>query len=243
MGRTKIKKVLLALVLVIIGLPVPVAAQLTSPSYRVDETFFGTGGELNACGSAYCANQAAGETAVGHAGSTNFGIQAGFNTTDAPYLEFNVAAANINIGTLSTSSATTTTATFYVRSYLASGYTIVSVANPPSNGSHTLTALASQTASSPGTEQFGINLKANTSPTTFGADPSQYPDSTFGFGIAATGYDTLNVYKYVKNDIIAKSLSSSGRTDYTISYLFNISSVTPNGVYTLNHDLVAVATF
>jgi hypothetical protein len=106
-----------------------------------------------------------------------------------------------------------------------------------------LTPLASQTASSAGTEQFGINLKANTSPTTFGANPSQFPDSSFGFGFAAPGYDTANLYKYVKNDVIAKSNSSSGRTDYTISYIFNISNVTPAGIYTLNHDLVAIGTF
>ena len=39
-----------------------------------------------------------------------------------------------------------------------------------------------QTASSPGTEQFGINLVANTSPTTFDFESVQVPDATYGFG-------------------------------------------------------------
>jgi len=219
------------------------AQTLCSSTYCATETFFGTGGELNACSTSYCSKQSAGETAVGKAGSTSFGIQAGFNTTDAPFLEFGLNNTTINIGNLSTSAATTTTATFYVRAYLASGYNVITMSDPPSNGSHNLTGLTSPTASSAGTEQFGINLKANTSPTTFGADPSQYPDSTFGFGFAAPGYDTQNVYKYVKNDTIAKSNSSSGRTDYTISYIFNIASTTPAGTYLFTHDLVAVATY
>ena len=244
MGRLNIKRLLLLLGLCLLAWPAMAHAQtLCSSTYCATETFFGTGGELNACSTSYCSKQSAGETAVGKAGSTSFGIQAGFNTTDAPFLEFGLNNTTINIGNLSTSAATTTTATFYVRAYLASGYNVITMSDPPSNGSHNLTGLTSPTASSAGTEQFGINLKANTSPTTFGADPSQYPDSTFGFGFAAPGYDTQNVYKYVKNDTIAKSNSSSGRTDYTISYIFNIASTTPAGTYLFTHDLVAVATY
>lgn len=244
MGQINIKVIVLLVVCLFLGIPASIKAQtLCSGSYCATETFFGTGGELNACSSNYCSKQSAGETGVGKVGSTNFGVQAGFNTTDAPFLEFNVTASNVNIGTLTTASATTTTASFYVRAYLASGYNVISVADPPRNGTYTLHNLTSPTASSAGSEQFGINLKANTSPATFGANPSQYPDSSFGFGFAAPGYDTANVYKYVKNDTIATSNSSSGRTDYTISYVFNINSTTPGGTYTFNHDMVAVATY
>ncbi len=247
MGSHKIKTALIALLTGLLCLfewsGLARAQTPCSSTYCATESSFGIGGELNACSTTYCSKQSAGETAVGKAGSTSFGIQAGFNTTDAPFLEFGINNTNINIGNLSTSSASTTTATFYVRAYLASGYNVVTVSNPPTNGGHALSNLTSPTASSPGTEQFGINLKANTSPTTFGADPSQYPDSSFGFGFAATGYNTANVYKYVKNDVIAQSNSSSGRTDYTISYLFNIGSITPGGTYTMIHDLVALATF
>lgn len=247
MGRLKIKIIALGLILGLAWLPLQANAQTPcSSTYCAPETFFGTGGELNACSSGttgYCAKQSAGETAVGKAGSTNFGIQAGFNTTDAPFLEFNITANNIDLGTLSTASTTTTTATFYVRAYLASGYSVITMSDPPHMGSYNLQNLTSPTAASAGSEQFGMNLKANTSPTTFGADPSQYPDSSFGFGFAASGYDTANVYKYVKGDTIAGSNSSSGRTDYTIAYIFNVSSITPGGTYTFNHDMVAVATY
>jgi hypothetical protein len=94
-----------------------------------------------------------------------------------------------------------------------------------------------------GTEQFGINLVANTNPTTFGANPVQQPDSTFSYGAAATGYNTANLFKYVKGDVVASSSKSSGTTVYTISYLYNISPVTDAGEYRFSHVLVATATF
>jgi hypothetical protein len=103
--------------------------------------------------------------------------------------------------------------------------------------------MATTAASSAGTEQFGINLRANTSPATFGAEPVQVPDGTFSFGTVASGYSTVNQYRYVKGETIASSGRSSGETDYTISYIMNISSVTPGGTYTMDHNLVATATF
>ena len=83
-----------------------------------------------------------------------------------------------------------------------------------------------------------------------GADPSPQPNSSFANGQAATGYSTVNQYKYSQGDIIACSGSSGscsgsgwGATIYTISYIANISLITPAGNYSVNQDLVAVATY
>jgi hypothetical protein len=103
--------------------------------------------------------------------------------------------------------------------------------------------MSTATTSSPGTEQFGINVVANTTPISQGANPVQIPSSTFSFGLAAPGYDTPNNYKYNNGDTIAQSPKSTGETDYTISYLANISGVTPAGHYVMNQSLVATATF
>lgn len=220
-----------------------VFAQSSSTNYKVEETFFGTGGELDACSSQYCSRQSAGETAVGNTSSTNYQAQAGFNTTDVPFLEFNVTNGAVDLGVLSTSSTATTTGTFSVRAYLASGYVVLNASDPPRNGAYSINALTTPTAASTGTEQFGINLVANTSPTTLGANPAQAPDATFGFGTAATGYNTANQYKYVKGDTVAQSTKSSGTTNFTVSYIYNISNVTPGGTYTFNHNLVVIATY
>jgi len=240
------QKVLYGIVIALAVLAVPataLAAQANSTNYQVNEVFFGAGGDLNDCSTNYCAKESAGETAVGSTSSANYRAHAGFNTNRTPYLQFIVNGANIDIGGLSTGSASTTTATFSVKNYLSSGYSVVTVSNPPKNNSYTMNALSSPTASAPGTEQFGINLVHNTTPISFGADPVQNPSGTFSFGAAASGYNTANLYKYVPGGTIASSGSSSGETDYTISYLYNIGVSTPGGIYTFNDVLVATATF
>jgi hypothetical protein len=219
------------------------AAQSSSSNYQVNEVFFGAGGALHSCSTNYCAKLSAGETAVGSTSSSNYKAQAGFNTNRTPYLQFIVNGTTTDVGVLSTGSTTTTTSTFSVKNYLSTGYSVVTVSNPPKNNAYTLHNLASPTAATPGTEQFGINLKANTSPINFGANPAQIPSSAFSFGTAASGYNTANLYKYVPGDTIASSSSSSGETDFTISYIYNISNLTVGGYYTFNNVLVATATF
>lgn len=223
--------------------PVAQAAQSSSSNYSVNEVFFGTGGELNACSTSYCSKQSAGETTVGNTSSTNYQAQGGFNTDRYPSLEFVVNSTNINLGVLTPGTTATATSTFSVKSYLSSGYVVQTVGNPPTNSGHQLTPLATPTASNSSAEQFGINLVANTSPATFGANPSQNPSVAFGFGTAASGYDTPNQYKYANGDVVAQSLKSSGETDYTVSYIFNTTALTPGGTYTMSHVLVATATF
>lgn len=231
------------------------AAQSSSTNYSVDETFFGSGGELNACSSSYCAKQSAGETAVGDSSSASYRIQAGNNTDRDVSLEMVVTGANIDLGQLTTTSTKTATATFSVKSYLANGYSVYTYSPGPKNSSHILQLLGTPTTSSTGTEQFGINLVGNTCPANtspsgagacsggLGADPQEVPDTSFSFGHAAPGYDVADSFKYANNDVIAYANSSSGETDYTISYLFNISALTPGGNYTMRHVLVATSTF
>ena len=98
-------------------------------------------------------------------------------------------------------------------------------------------------ASAVGTEQYGINLKANTSPTTFGADPLQVPSSSFSYGIASTGYNVANNYRYVAGEKIAEAPQTSGQTNYTISYIVNVSTTTAGGAYSGSQSLVVVGTY
>jgi len=219
-------------------------AQSSSTNYSVREYYFGNGGQLDSGSTNFQARVSIGDTGVGYGESANFGAWAGYTTTNDPFIELVVTASSTDLGVLSPSSAATATGAFYVRTYLASGYAITTGSAPPTNESgDTLAPMTAGGTSSPGTEQFGINLVANTSPATFGANPVQVPDASFSFGYAATGYDTANNFRYNKGDVIAKSNSSTGRTDYTVSYLFNISNVTPAGNYIFNHYIVATSTF
>src|SRR4051812_4600655 len=110
---------------ILITLPVTAqAAQSSSSNYQVNEVFFGSGGALDVCSTNYCAKQSVGETGVGNVASPNYQAQAGFNTDRTPYLQFIVNGVNTDVGVLSTGSTTTTTATFSVKNYLSSGYSV-----------------------------------------------------------------------------------------------------------------------
>lgn len=221
------------------------AQQSSSTNYSVDEVFFGSGGELEACSTSYCSKQSAGELAAGETSSTNYRAQAGFNTNREEYLEFIVNNANIDLGYLGETYTSFTSATFSVKAYLAHGYTVINAGDPPETNDvtpHTLTALTTPTAASVGVEQFGINLVDNSAPNV-GATRTQDPDNTFSFGEPTGDYDNVNQYKYVKGDAIASSNRSSGQTTYTVSYIYNMAANTVAGTYTFNHDMVAVGTY
>ena len=249
MGRNKYRWFLVCLLLTLSIGQRAFADSSASTNYRVDQTFFGSGGQLDANSTNYRAKQTAGELGVGNTASSNYQAYAGFNTTDEPFIEFFVTTSTINLGYLDTSSASTTTGQFYVRAWQADGYVVRTESDPPKNssGAHNLTPLSAGGTSSPGTEQFGINLIRNINfcgaSCDLGADPVQIPDNTFSFGTATTGYNTSNNFRYNKGDIIARSLKSTSVTNYTISYLYNISTATPAGEYVLSQVLVATGTY
>lgn len=216
-------------------------AQTSSNSYRIDEYSFGTGGELNACSNAYCAKQSAGETTVGNTASTNYQAQAGFNTTADPMLEVAVNGS-IDFGILYPNLTRTGTANIQVRTYLASGYNMLVTGSSPKYGVVTLSNLVTPTTSQAGQEQFGINLRQNTTPA-IGADPVQIPDSSFSFGVPSADYNIPNSFTYNDGAIVATSNKSSGQTNYTLSAIANVKGSTGAGQYTTNLSVVVVSTF
>lgn len=238
---------------------VPIANAQTSSStnYQVTESFFGTGGELDASSTTYKSKQSAGELTVGALRSSIYSAQAGFNTNRTPYIAMATLTSSVDVGVLDRANANVGSAQFWVKAYLAEGYVVQSYGGPPSNGSHTLNTSASNFTSSPGTEQFGINLAVNTvagaktgtplvAMPNFGAAPTQAPDyaaEPFGFGQVDPDYMTANNFRYIDGDVIGLSARSSTDTTYTISYLFNMSPVTPAGTYSMSHVLVATATY
>lgn len=242
-----IKRLWTMLLAGLLWMPVPIAAQSSSSTnYRIDQTTFSTGSEQNLQSGQYKAQATVGDLGVGNTSSLNYQAYAGFNTTDEPYLEFVVTGSNIDLDYLDVGQTKTANGTFYIRAWQASGYVVTTESDPPTNltfPAQQIDPMVTPAASSAGTEQFGINLVANTAPTTFGAVPQQVPDNTFSFGVAATGYDVADTYKYIKGDIIAQSPKSTSVTIYTLSYILNIDDETTSGQYTFNHILVATGTY
>lgn len=241
----------------VISLPIQVLAQSSSPNYRVEESYFGTGGEVDASSASYRARQSTGSLGVGNTSGNANDATTGFNTPSEPFLEMVVSGASVNFGTLSDTSTSSGAAqggacncTFYVRSYLSSGYNVLTLSNPPtSENGNSLAAksVLGVPSTNQNTEEFGMNLVDNTSPN-IGANPVNQPDNSFADGKAATGYDTPDQFKYGVGDIIVSSPATVGnqgvgQTEYTISYIAKIKPLTPAGVYTMQHNIVVVAFF
>lgn len=244
----KQKRLIILVLGLLLLLPLPAAAQSSSTNYQVEEATFGSGGEVDLSSTNYRGQAGVGSLGVGSSSSANYDAESGFFTPNEPFLEMIVNASTINLGNLTTSSTASGSGTFSVRTYLSSTYSVKTLSPPPtSEGGAQLNPMTSGGSPSPGTEQFGINVVANSSPAV-GSNPVNVPDNSFADGQAATGYDTANNFRYNVGDTIARAPATAGnqavgQTNYTVSYIANISSITEAGSYTMNHDLVAVATY
>lgn len=227
---------------VIGGLFVAIASADTSvsPNYQFSEPAVGFDGLIQSSSSSYQTIESVGGGTVGNSNSTNFQIQAGSRTTNDPTLSFAVNTASSSFGVFSPTGTATTTSSFTVADYTSFGYAVQIVGTPPTNGSHTITAMAATGSSTVGIEQFGLNLVANTTPAAFGINPD---NGQFGFGTAGTNYATANNYRYVSGETIATAPKSSGLTNYTISYIINVSSLTPGGNYSSNQSIICTGTY
>jgi hypothetical protein len=232
---------LLAGTVVFFGWTAPALADtLVSPHYQFTEQSLGASGLYGSQSANYQTEQALGILGLSTSASSNLQIQAGNVTTGDPSLTFSVNSTSVDFGYFSATSASTTTATFQVLDYSSYGYIVQIYGNAPSHNGTQITPMATAGPSVPGTNQFGINVVANTSPSSLGANPN---NGQFGYGQAASGYNTSNSYKYVSSDVIAQGPKSSGTTIYTISYIINVNELSAGGSYSGSQTLICTPTY
>jgi hypothetical protein len=145
--------------------------------------------------------------------------------------------SSVNLGTLTPSTTGSGTSQIGISTNASSGYNITVNGTTLTSGSNTITALASQTASSQGNSQFGLNLRDNATPNV-GTDPQ-------GSGTATptASYNTVDQYKFVTGDQVASKVSADNFRLYTVTYIANISGAQPAGAYTSTLNYIATATF
>lgn len=117
------------------------------------------------------------------------------------------------------------------------GYIVTASGTTMASGSNEISAMSSRTTSKVGTSQFGINLRANSSPAV-GAEPT-------GTGIATptVDYSVPNQFKFVNGDIVASSNDETNEVKFTVSYVVNIPNGQAPGIYTSTMTYLCVATF
>ncbi len=151
-----------------------------------------------------------------------------------------VAGSSVSFGTFDTLNAKTGTSVMAASTNGTSGYAITvngATLTCACAGSPTIAALGSQTASSPGTAQFGANLRDNATPNV-GTDPSGS-----GSGTYTANYGTADSYRFVTGDSVASAGGSTNANAFTVSYLVNVPGSQAPGAYTATMTYIATATF
>ena len=152
-------------------------------------------------------------------------------------LVFTLGATTVPLGTLTTSSTGSGTSTMSASTNASNGYSITVAGTTLTSGANTITALATPTASTTNSKQFGLNLMSNSTPAV-GTNVSGA-----GSGVAATGYNTADLFKFVSGDVVASATIPTNSNTYTTSYIANIDGVTAPGSYSTVLRYVATANF
>lgn len=246
--RVKIeaRKIFLVLMSAVVAIgfdPSAVLAETSnSASFQATEMQFGSGGTLESCSGEYCAQASIGAMSPDGQSVSPSTSAFGAIASDEPLLEVIVDSGESNLGNLSTEKTATKTMVVRVRNYLSNGYIMQVVGDSPSFQQHQLKNPAAPSVSKPGSEQFAINLVANSAPNV-GDNPAQIPSDELIFGSVEPNYDQANMFMYRPGDVVARSHSTFGRTDYTISMIVNIANSTPVGHYAGDYGVVVTPVY
>lgn len=118
------------------------------------------------------------------------------------------------------------------------GFAITANGVEPSAGTNIIAASEVPTASTPGMNQFGINLVANTQPTV-----GSNPEGEWTNAVTTPDYSQPDRYKFVPGDVVAYSPSVSLMKKFTVSYILNSSEDLRPGVYSTTITYVASGRF
>ena len=147
-----------------------------------------------------------------------------------------IAGSSIDFGDFSPVATRTGTSVMQAQTNAANGYTITVNGTTLASGANTIPAMAG-TGVSPGTSQFGLNLRLNTIPAV-GADPTGA-----GSGVASANYASVNSFRFGSGDAVATASAPTNANTYTSSYVVNIGGAQAAGVYTATMTYICTASF
>jgi len=143
-----------------------------------------------------------------------------------------------DMGELSATSTLTAQSQMAVGTNASAGFAITANGTAPAAGTSAIDSPTVPTESRQGTNQFGINLVANSSPTV-GSDP----EGIWANALASPDYGQSNKYKFVSGDEVAFSPNVSLMKKFTVSYILNSSENLRAGVYTTTITFIASGRF
>lgn len=187
---------------------------------------------------------------VGEAGGLAYSINGniGVSTEVPPHIDLCVGVTvsddclstigdSLDLGNLNVNTPKVATSQFASATNAANGYTVSISGNSLTSGNNVIQAIGALSTSVPGTNQFGINLRQNTSPS-IGEEPS-------GSGTAAAlaGYNIPDNFLFNSGSNIVSAPGSDNFRKFTVSYIVNISRNQPAGIYSTTMTFIALGNF
>lgn len=167
--------------------------------------------------------------------------QVAVTATVSPSITFSLSTNSIQFGTLDAaddrfattsggSSSSTVAHTLSAGTNATSGYVMYVKGDTLTSGVNTITAPAGPSATTVGSEQFGLNLSASGGSGT--VDTQYGTSSQYGWGATASVQDN-----------VASASGTTASTTYSATYVANIASNTEAGAYTATLTYTATASF
>lgn len=155
-----------------------------------------------------------------------------------PAEDCSTASGNyIDLGELSPTRTATGETKMLVATNADFGYSLTVLGTTLTSGINIIPAISTPDVSRPGTSQFGINLRANTTPSS-GSEPSG-----MGRGNPTADYNIPNKFKFASGDMLASYNDPDYYRMYTADYIVNVSKDQPAGIYVTTLTYIALATF
>ncbi|MDB5175543.1 MAG: hypothetical protein JWM81_401 [Candidatus Saccharibacteria bacterium] len=158
----------------------------------------------------------------------------------ATIASLNCSSANgnyVDFGELSSTHANQGTSQLLTATNARDGYNIFVSGTTLTSGNNVISPLDTADVSRSGNSQFGLNLRANSSPAG-GTDPG-------GPGLASpvTNYGQPNFYKFTPGDTLVSVNKPDDIRRYTASYIVNIPKTQAPGVYVSTVTYTCLANF
>ncbi len=143
----------------------------------------------------------------------------------------------LDLGELSSTQTKSATSQMSVSTNDPTGYNLFVSGGTMTAGNEVIPALSSSSVSSVGVSQFGINLRANSTPSVGSAV------SGVGTCVPTANYNNSNVFRYNDGELVASSPITTDYNRFTVSYIVNVSEDQRPGVYASSFTYTAIASF
>lgn len=148
-----------------------------------------------------------------------------------------IVGDSVDFGVLNVTTPRTTTSQFSSATNAPNGYSVSITGTTLTSGNNVIATMISLSNSYPGTNQFGLNLRQNISPSV-GQEPTGA-----GTAVISASYNIPDSFTFNSGDNLVNALGSDNYRKFTASYIANIDRNQPLGVYAATMTFVALGNF